>query len=72
MEFSSKGSRQVSWWSDRYGNRQYFWAGKFINGATPNEQHMCQCGIDGKCSDSTFSCNCDILPGIKSYIDDGT
>ncbi|XP_046648260.1 uncharacterized protein LOC124338218 isoform X1 [Daphnia pulicaria] len=42
-----------SWWNDKDGNAQYFWAG------SDSSVHTCQCGIDGNCIDSIVKCNCD-------------
>lgn len=58
---------QYSWWLDRYGSKQFFWAGNFKPGTTEVGRHTCQCGIPGipgnaKCRDSQFFCNCDVFP----------
>ncbi|XP_046459294.1 uncharacterized protein LOC124205820 [Daphnia pulex] len=45
-----------SWWNDRNGNSQYFWAGNNAYGIP-----TCQCGIDGNCAVSSVMCNCDSL-----------
>ena len=52
LEFSGV---QESWWNDRNGVQRYFWAGSNTN----NNQHTCQCGIDGNCVESFMKCNCD-------------
>ncbi|XP_046648303.1 uncharacterized protein LOC124338251 [Daphnia pulicaria] len=44
-----------SWWNDRDGNPQYFWAG------SDSSIHTCQCGIDGECINSNVKCNCDAI-----------
>ncbi|XP_046646959.1 uncharacterized protein LOC124337002 [Daphnia pulicaria] len=42
-----------AWWNDKNGNAKTFWAG----GNT--DVHLCQCGLDGNCVDSSTKCNCD-------------
>ncbi len=42
-----------SWWNDKGGKSQTFWAG---NNASV---HTCQCGIDHNCAETTTTCNCD-------------
>ncbi|XP_046646354.1 uncharacterized protein LOC124336548 [Daphnia pulicaria] len=54
-----------SWWNDREGNSQYFWAGSNTDGV-----HTCQCGIDGNCVDPAAKCNCDALAPLQ-LVDDG-
>ncbi|XP_046639768.1 uncharacterized protein LOC124320908 [Daphnia pulicaria] len=54
-----------SWWNDREGNAQYFWAGSNTGGV-----HTCQCGIDGNCVDSAVKCNCYTISPIQ-LVDDG-
>ena len=49
-----KNGIPYSWWNDRNGNPQYFWAGASDDGI-----HICQCGIDKYCVDNSFRCNCD-------------
>jgi len=56
--------KQYSWWVDRYGEKQYFLSGKFIDGAEPSERHICQCGIDQNCEDDNYLCNCDIVTSV--------
>ncbi|XP_046645819.1 uncharacterized protein LOC124336165 [Daphnia pulicaria] len=62
--FESNGVA-YSWWNDREGNAQYFWAGSNTDGI-----HTCQCGIDGNCVDSAVKCNCDALAPLQ-LVDDG-
>ncbi|XP_046459310.1 uncharacterized protein LOC124205831 [Daphnia pulex] len=54
-----------SWWNDRDGNAQYFWAGDNTEGI-----HTCQCGIDGNCVDNYAKCNCDAAVYAQLF-DDG-
>ncbi|XP_046456552.1 uncharacterized protein LOC124203768 [Daphnia pulex] len=56
-----------SWWNDREGNAQYFWAG---NGRHAVKFHTCQCGIDENCVDPAAKCNCDTLAPLQ-LVDDG-
>ncbi len=42
-----------SWWNDKNGKPQYFWAGSNAN------VHTCQCGIDRNCAEANKKCNCD-------------
>ena len=53
-----------SWWNDRDGNAQYFWAG------SDSSIHTCQCGIEGKCVDAVVKCNCDSAAPVL-LTDDG-
>jgi len=50
-----------SWWNDRNGAERYFWAGANTN----NNQHTCQCGIDGNCADPSQKCNCDAMAVVQ-------
>ena len=54
-----------SWWNDRDGNEQYFWAGNNTEGI-----HTCQCGINGNCLDPAVKCNCDSAAPVP-LVDDG-
>ncbi|XP_046638029.1 uncharacterized protein LOC124316246 isoform X2 [Daphnia pulicaria] len=54
-----------SWWNDREGIPQYFWAGSNTDGV-----HTCQCGIDANCVDPAAKCNCDSLAPLQ-LVDDG-
>ncbi|EFX79914.1 hypothetical protein DAPPUDRAFT_224885 [Daphnia pulex] len=54
----------ISWWNDQNGNPKYFWSG----GNTDN--HICQCGIDGNCVESTMMCNCDSTAPVQ-LVDSG-
>ncbi|XP_046458942.1 uncharacterized protein LOC124205541 isoform X1 [Daphnia pulex] len=54
-----------SWWNDREGNPQYFWAG-----GNTDRVHTCQCGIDANCVDPVAKCNCDSLAPLQLF-DDG-
>ncbi|XP_046638032.1 uncharacterized protein LOC124316249 [Daphnia pulicaria] len=62
--FESNGVT-YSWWNDREGNAQYFWAGSNTDGV-----HTCQCGIDANCVDPAAKCNCDSLAPLQ-LVDDG-
>ncbi|XP_046456611.1 uncharacterized protein LOC124203801 [Daphnia pulex] len=62
--FESNGVA-YSWWNDREGNAQYFWAGSNTDGV-----HTCQCGIDANCVDPAAKCNCDALVPLQ-LVDDG-
>ena len=42
-----------SWWNDRNGQVQNYWEG------SNSGQHVCKCGVDGDCVDSSMMCNCD-------------
>ena len=53
------GGVQESWWNDRNGVERYFWAG------ANNNQHTCQCGIDGNCADPSQKCNCDAMAVVQ-------
>jgi hypothetical protein len=35
------------WWNDKNGSAEYFWSGV----DDEENQHICQCGIDGNCVD---------------------
>ena len=48
-----------SWWNDKSGNAQYFWAG------SNSTVHTCQCGIDGNCVDPGVNCNCDSAAPVQ-------
>lgn len=57
---------QQSWWNDREGVKRYFWAGN-----PSNNEHICQCGIDGSCIDSSLKCNCDSTSRLQLLTDSG-
>lgn len=59
-----QGSK-YAWWTDANGKPQYFWAGN------DSKVHTCQCGIDGSCLDSDYSCNCDAANYLNVTYDDG-
>ena len=48
-----------SWWNDKSGTAQYFWAG------SNSTVHTCQCGIDGNCVDPGVNCNCDSAAPVQ-------
>ncbi|XP_046641561.1 uncharacterized protein LOC124326839 [Daphnia pulicaria] len=56
LEFSNAA---YSWWNDKDGNPQYFWAG------SDSSVHICQCGIDGQCVDAAVKCNCDSMAPVQ-------
>jgi hypothetical protein len=45
--------RPASWWVSRYNQRMDYWGGSLPG------SRKCECGIMGKCVDSTKWCNCD-------------
>lgn len=42
-----------SWWNDKDGQPQYYWAGSNAS------VHTCQCGLENNCRDQMLKCNCD-------------
>ena len=42
-----------SWWQDREGRPQFYWAG------SQADTRYCQCGIDDNCVANNVNCNCD-------------
>ena len=59
LEFTGEAQ---SWWNDRNGAQRYFWAGANTNN---NNQHTCQCGIEGNCIDTKLKCNCDAMAFVQ-------
>lgn len=51
-----------SWWVSRYNQRMDYWGGSLPG------SRKCECGILGKCVDSTKWCNCD--SGLDSWLED--
>jgi hypothetical protein len=43
------------------GSAKYFWSGV----DDEDNQHICQCGIDGNCVDPELKCNCDSMNPVQ-------
>jgi hypothetical protein len=51
------------WWNDKNGSAKYFWSGV----DDEDNQHICQCGIDGNCVDPELKCNCDSMNPVQLF-----
>lgn len=61
---SNEGNfRPSSWWVSRFNQRMDYWGGSLPG------SRKCECGIMGKCVDTTKWCNCD--SGLDSWLEDG-
>ncbi|EFX82829.1 hypothetical protein DAPPUDRAFT_316370 [Daphnia pulex] len=63
--FESNGVA-YSWWNNREGIPQYFWAGSNTDGV-----HTCQCGIDANCVDPAAKCEgftTEVLGCTKNFL----